>query len=148
MRVQRFVARDAATPEVRSRPARWPAPVRLTSVRLNDFAKLVRYCPRRSVRERNERFLGANCQRGCVIFYVAIVSFVLVIVPLLAMGLLFIIGWKFPEVRRRGLHQLSQPFALRGARANGYELRQRRRTLEDEVIRRFGPPDPPTPSHD
>lgn len=61
--------------------------------------------------------------------------------PLLAIGVLLVIGLFSPAVRRRGLRQLSQPFRLRGGTVSEYELGKQRRGLEDETIRRFGKPD-------
>jgi hypothetical protein len=65
----------------------------------------------------------------------------LVVVPLLALGLLQVIGLFSPRVRREGRQQLSQPFRLRGGTVSEYELAKQRRRLEDETIRRFGKPD-------
>ncbi|HUV58352.1 MAG TPA: hypothetical protein VMV96_06085 [Acidimicrobiales bacterium] len=64
-----------------------------------------------------------------------------VTIPLLAVGSLLLIGLRYPEVRRKGLRQLRQPFALRGGMTSAYELSKGRRSLEDEAIRRFGQPD-------
>ena len=80
-------------------------------------------------------------------FYFVVLA--LVTVPLLIIGLLLVIGLFFPEVRTKGLHQLSQPFRLpdKGL-TSAYELQKWHRALEDEVIRRFGQPDETTQPHD
>ncbi|MBW4030750.1 MAG: hypothetical protein HIU57_08810 [Acidobacteria bacterium] len=66
----------------------------------------------------------------------------LFVTPFLTMGLLGVIGWVSPEVRRKGLRQLARPFALGRTSTSRYELCRGRSDLEDEVIRRFGVPDP------
>jgi len=73
-----------------------------------------------------------------------IVLVIVVAIPLVSIGLLLVIGLRFPEIRRKGLRQLRQPFALRGGVTSAYELGKQRRELENEVIRRFGRPDKPT----
>ena len=65
----------------------------------------------------------------------------LVTIPLLAVGLLLVIGLFSPRVPKNGLRQLSQPFRLRGGIVSEYELAKRRRSLEEEAIQHFGKPD-------
>ena len=59
----------------------------------------------------------------------------LLMIPLLAIGLLLVIGLFLPKARRKGLQQLSQPFRLRGGTVNEDALGK---SVEDETIRRFG----------
>jgi len=67
-----------------------------------------------------------------------VILLLIIAVPLFALALLLIVGLIRPEVRRKGLRQISQPFFSLGRIANKHESQQKRSELEDEVIRRFG----------
>lgn len=72
---------------------------------------------------------------------VFVICLALVTIPLLAIGVLLIVGVFAPEVRKKGLRQLRQPFALQQSSLSEFALHKQRRSLEDEVIRRYGRPD-------
>ena len=73
-----------------------------------------------------------------MVIYIVLV--VLVLVPLLAIVLLSVIGFVRPEVRRKGLRQLRQPFFVGPVHESSFALQKNRRLLEEEAIRRFGQP--------
>jgi hypothetical protein len=64
----------------------------------------------------------------------------LVVVPLLAFGVLLVVGRFSPRVKKKSFQQLRRPFAIRGGTKSEFALQKERHHLEDEVIRRFGPP--------
>lgn len=64
----------------------------------------------------------------------------LMVVPLLAMGILLIIGRRRPDVAKRGLRQLTAGWTPPRNTPSEFELHRKRRQLENEVIRRYGPP--------
>jgi len=69
----------------------------------------------------------------------AFVCIGLVLVPFIALGVLGIIGLIRPDIRKKGMRQLRQPFAQR----QWPTQRSQMRDLEDEAIRRFGPKQKP-----
>ena len=71
---------------------------------------------------------------------VIVIVVAVMVLPWVALAVLLLIGVVFPEVRRKGIRQLRQPFALRSEGfVSEYRLNKRRHELEDEVIRRFSP---------
>jgi len=64
----------------------------------------------------------------------------LVAIPFLALGVLFLVGLLSPNVRRKGMNQLRRPFIVNGGSRREHSLQQQRHYLETEIIRRF-PPD-------
>jgi hypothetical protein len=67
-----------------------------------------------------------------------VILLLIISVPLFAIALLLIVGLVRPEVRRKGLRQISQPFFPLGRISNKHVSQKQRSELEDEVIRRFG----------
>ena len=76
-----------------------------------------------------------------VYFVILYVFMGLVTVPLLAVGILSVIGLFRPDIRKKGIRQLRQPFVLPRGTKSEYALHKDHRRLEDEVIRRYGQDD-------
>ena len=75
-----------------------------------------------------------------IVIVIFIVVIAVMVLPWVAVAVLLLIGVVFPEVRRKGIRQLRQPFALRSGKfMSEYRLNKRRHALEDEVIARYGP---------
>ena len=79
-----------------------------------------------------------HTERGVEVIFVVLLG--LAAIPLLTIGLLLMIGLFAPNVRRRGLRQLRQPFRLRSGVVSEFTLQKQRRHFEDEIVRRFGKP--------
>ena len=76
-----------------------------------------------------------------VYFVILYVFMGLISVPLLAVGILSVIGLFRPDIRKKGIRQLRQPFVLPRGTKSEYALHKEHRRLEDEVIRRYGQDD-------
>lgn len=76
-----------------------------------------------------------------VYFVILYVFMGLVTVSLLAVGILSVIGLFRPDIRKKGIRQLRQPFVLPRGTKSEYALHTDHRRLEDEVIRRYGQDD-------
>ena len=76
-----------------------------------------------------------------VYFVILYVFMGLISVPLLAVGILSVIGLFRPDIRKKGIRQLRQPFVLPRGTKSEYALHKEHRRLEDEVIRRDGQDD-------
>jgi len=63
----------------------------------------------------------------------------IVVFPAVAFLLLYLIGKVKPEIRRKGIRQLGRPFIYRSESPSEFALHKQRRSLENEVIRKYPP---------